>query len=172
MGNFGEVPYGKTIIGRVFYLPKSDGTNYWCDNDPFFLSLDMTLMLFNPSEYVPFVFVDHSIDCSYARKAANVQRKGGRLMLIASDSNILEEEYNVDDPTEMVSIPTIIISKDFGDIIREYTKLKKDTNEYMVLSIKFSGVKEGGFVEIELFMRSDEQKARNFFSEFNYYKEK
>ena len=127
----------------------------------------MTLMLFNPSEYVPFVFVDHSIDCSYARKAANVQRKGGRLMLIASDSNILEEEYNVDDPTEMVSIPTIIISKDFGDIIREYTKLKKDTNEYMVLSIKFSGVKEGGFVEIELFMRSDEQKARNFFSEFN-----
>ena len=132
----------------------------------------MTLMLFNPSEYVPFVFVDHSIDCSYARKAANVQRKGGRLMLIASDSNILEEEYNVDDPTEMVSIPTIIISKDFGDIIREYTKLKKDTNEYMVLSIKFSGVKEGGFVEIELFMRSDEQKARNFFSEFNYYKEK
>ena len=46
-------------------------------------------------------------------------------MLIASDSNILEEEYNVDDPTEMVSIPTIIIEKDFGDIIREYTKIKK-----------------------------------------------
>ena len=68
----------------------------------------MTLMLFSPNEYVPFIFVDHSIDCSYAHKAANVQRKGGRLMLIASDSNILEEEYNVDDPTEMVSIPTII----------------------------------------------------------------
>ena len=93
-------------------------------------------------------------------------------MLIASDSNILEEEYNVDDPTEMVSIPTIIIAKDFGDIIREFTKLKKNTNEYIVLSIKFSGVKEGGYVEIELFMRSDEQKARNFFNEFSYYKEK
>jgi hypothetical protein len=132
----------------------------------------MSLMLFSPNEYVPFIFVDHSIDCSYAHKAANVQRKGGRLMLIASDSNILEEEYNVDDPTEMVSIPTIIIPKDFGDIIREYTKLKKNTNEYIVLSIKFSGVKEGGFVELELFMRSDEQKARNFFTEFNYYKEK
>ena len=60
----------------------------------------MTLMLFNPSEYVPFVFVDHSIDCSYARKAANVQRKGGRLMLIASDSNILEEEYNYNNNLE------------------------------------------------------------------------
>ena len=93
-------------------------------------------------------------------------------MLIASDSNILEEEYNVDDPTEIVSIPTIIISKDFGDIIREYTKIKKDTNEYIVISIKFSGVKEGGIVELELFMRSDDQKARNFFAEFSYYKEK
>ena len=93
-------------------------------------------------------------------------------MLIASDSNILEEEYNVDDPTEIVSIPTIIIAKDFGDIIREYTKEKKDKNEAIVISIKFSGVKEGGIVEIELFMRSDDQKARNFFTEFSYYKEK
>ena len=51
-------------------------------------------------------------------------------MLIASDSNILEEEYNIDDPTETVTIPTIIIAKDFGDIIREYTKLKQDKKEY------------------------------------------
>ena len=93
-------------------------------------------------------------------------------MLIASDSNILEEEYNVDDPTERVSIPTIIIAKDFGDIIREYTKLKQDKKEYITISMKFSGVKEGGFVEIELFLRSDDSKAREFFTEFSYYKEK
>ena len=93
-------------------------------------------------------------------------------MLIASDSNILEEEYNVDDPTESVSIPTIIIAKDFGDIIREYTKLKQDKKEYIVISMKFSGVKEGGFVELELFLRSDDAKARDFFTEFFYYKRK
>ena len=124
------------------------------------------------NEYVPIIFVDHSIDCSYAHKAVNVQKKGGRVMLIASDSNILEEEYNVDDPTEKVSIPTIIIAKDFGDIIREYTKLKQDKKEYIVISMKFSGVKEGGFVELELFMRSDDSKARDFFTEFSFYKER
>ena len=124
------------------------------------------------NEYVPIFFVDHSIDCSYAHKAVNVQKKGGRVMLIASDSNILEEEYNVDDPTESVAIPTIIIAKDFGDIIREYTKLKQDKKEYIVISMKFSGVKEGGYVELELFMRSDDTKARDFFTEFSYYKEK
>jgi hypothetical protein len=147
-----------------------DGTNYWCEDD--LLSKEITKSVLNSNEYVPIIFVDHSIDCSYAHKAANVQKKGGRVMLIASDSNILEEEYNVDDPTETVFIPTIIIAKDFGDIIREYTKLKQDKKEYIVISMKFSGVKEGGFVELELFMRSDDSKARDFFSEFDYYKEK
>jgi len=129
-------------------------------------------MKLSTNEYIPIFFVDHSIDCSYAHKAVNVQKKGGRVMLIASDSNILEEEYNVDDPTESASIPTIIIDKEFGDIIREHNKLKKDKNEFIIISIKFSGVKEGGYVELELFMRSDDEKARDFFSEFEYYKEK
>ena len=136
------------------------------------LSEEISKVDLNSNEYVPIFFVDHSIDCSYAHKAVNVQKKGGRDMLIASDSNILEEEYNVDDPTERVSIPTIIIAKDFGDIIREYTKLKQDKKEYITISMKFSGVKEGGFVEIELFLRSDDSKAREFFTEFSYYKEK
>ena len=38
--------------------------------------------------------------------------------------------------------------------------------------MKFSGVKEGGFVELELFLRSDDSKARDFFTEFSYYKTK
>ena len=29
------------------------------------------------------------------------------MLIASSDSNILEEEYNVDDPTESVAIPTI-----------------------------------------------------------------
>ena len=171
IGNFGEVPYGKTLIGKILYFPQKDGTNYWCEED--LLSNEISPQdLKISNEYVPIYFVDHSIDCSYAHKAVNVQKKGGRVMLIASDSNILEEEYNVDDPTERVTIPTIIIAKDFGDIIREFTKLKQDKKEYIVISMKFSGVKEGGQVEMELFLRSDDPKAREFFREFNYYKEK
>ena len=33
-------------------------------------------------------------------------------MLISSDSNIIEEEYNIEDPINNPSIPTIIITKD------------------------------------------------------------
>lgn len=93
-------------------------------------------------------------------------------MLIASDSGILEEEYNVDDPTETVLIPTVIITKEFGDIIREFTKEKQDKDEFIVISIKFSGAKEGNRVEMELFFRSDDIKALDFFNEFKYYKDK
>ena len=125
------------------------------------------------NEYVPIYFVDHSTDCSYAHKAINVQNTNGKVMLIASDSNIIEEEYNIDDMIEKPTIPTIIITKDFGDIIREYVKYslsqKNKEDKNIVLNMKFSGVKENGKVELELFFRSDDKKVLSFFNEFYFY---
>ena len=75
-------------------------------------------------------------------------------MLLASDSNIIEEEYNIDDFIEKPSIPSIIITKDFGDIIREYYKYTNNENgnqKNIILNMKFSGVKQNGKVEIDLF---------------------
>ena len=31
IGNFGEVPFGKTLMGYIKILRQKDGTNYWCD---------------------------------------------------------------------------------------------------------------------------------------------
>ena len=31
IGNFGQVPYGKTLTGQIFLQKNSDGSNYWCD---------------------------------------------------------------------------------------------------------------------------------------------
>ena len=94
-------------------------------------------------------------------------------MLLASDSNIIEEEYNIDDFIEKPSIPSIIITKDFGDIIREYYKYTNNENgnqKNIILNMKFSGVKQNGKVEIDLFFRSDDKKVLNFFVEFSYYR--
>ena len=92
-------------------------------------------------------------------------------MLIASDSNILEDEFNHDDPTKFVVIPSVIITKDFGDIIKNFYK-NNNNKEKIVLSIKFSGFKENGKVFIDLFLRSDDLKASYFFQEFEYFKNK
>ena len=97
-------------------------------------------------------------------------------MLLASDSNIIEEEYNIEDFIEKPAIPSIIITKDFGDIIREYYKYTKNLKEddknikHIILNMKFSGVKQNGKVEIDLFFRSDDKKVMNFFIDFSYYK--
>ena len=129
-------------------------------------------MLIDLNDYVPFIFVDHSMDCSYADKAANVEKRGGRVMVLASDSNILDDSFNVDDPIENVGIPTVIITKEAADIFREYIKLNSSSLKYIILSIKFSGVKENKALEMEMFFRSDDIKALNFFAEFEPYKEK
>ena len=173
MGNFGIIPYGKTLLGKIYYLPQKDGTNYWCN--PNIITENQDLYLSDSNEYVPVYFVDHSIGCSYANKALNVQSANGKVMLLASDSNIIEEEYNIDDFIEKPAIPSIIITKDFGDIIREYYKYaKKDENgrveKHIILNMKFSGVKQNGKVEIDLFFRSDDKKVLNFFLEFSYYR--
>ena len=95
-------------------------------------------------------------------------------MLLASDSNIIEEEYNIEDFIEKPAIPSIIITKDFGDIIREYYKYTKNLKEddknikHIILNMKFSGVKQNGKVEIDLFFRSDDKKVMNFFIDFSY----
>ena len=178
LGNFGVIPYGKTLLGKIYYIPQKDGTNYWCRSE--ILNQNEELRYFSSNEYVPIYLVDHSTDCSYAHKAINVQNTNGKVMLIASDSNIIEEEFNVEDPIEKPSIPTIIIAKDFGDIIKEYYKyissssnknIDKDKKN-IILNMKFSGVKEDGKVLIELFFRSDDLKVLNFFREFNWYKNK
>ena len=96
-------------------------------------------------------------------------------MLLASDSNIIEEEYNIDDFIEKPAIPTIIIPKDFGDIIREYYKYIKNVEnpkneKNIILNMKFTGVKQNGKVELDLFFRSDDKKVSNFFIEFSGYR--
>ena len=105
------------------------------------------------NEYIPIYFVDHSSDCSYAHKAVNVQNANGKVMLIASDSNIIEEEYNVDDIIEKPSIPTIIVTKDFGDIVREYSKYSenaknKDAIEYKEKCNKSSTILKLGLLAL------------------------
>lgn len=92
-------------------------------------------------------------------------------MLLAYDSNVLTDEFNIDDQYgEKVGIPTVIINKEAAELIKSYSTL--DNNEKVILSIKFSGAKESGRLELDMFFRSDDVKALSFFKEFDSYKEK
>ena len=92
-------------------------------------------------------------------------------MLLGFDSNVLSNEYNiVDQIGEKIDIPTVIIPKDTSQVIREY--LQSPGNEKIIMSIKFSGVREDGLLDLKLFFRSDDVKSLSFFREFSSYKDK
>lgn len=121
------------------------------------------------SNYYNLLFFS-STDCKYTAKAANVRKRGGRVMLLAYDSNVLSDEFNVDDvPGGRIDIPTIIITKEVGEAIKEY--LSRPTHEKVGLSIKFTGANSNGLLDLKMFFRSDDVKALSFFKEFSYYKD-
>ena len=58
-------------------------------------------------------------------------------MLLVSDSNVMSDEYNVDDQLgNSISIPTVIIPKNMGDILREHSVNSKNELLYQLSSVE------------------------------------
>jgi hypothetical protein len=56
LGNFGDIPYGKTSVGYVFYHKNSDGNNTWCDFQT--TSTPLGIDQIPNGEYFPIFLVD------------------------------------------------------------------------------------------------------------------
>ena len=176
IGKFGDVPYGKTVFAMLFLHKQSDGSNYWCDYSktsvPDYLSKTSSVQ----SEYIPMYVVDQG-QCSYSKKAYNVQLRKGGIMLIIDDDNDLEnnDKYNVADlRASAIKIPTLIIPRNYGEILKSH--LETDTNfqtsQKIIVSFKFSAYNPDGTVKIEVFMSSDDINAAYFYKEFETYKKR
>ena len=89
-------------------------------------------------------------------------------MILVSNDETFKYFDNVDDKLgERVDIPTIIVKKSTGDILKEY--IKKNKQSKITMSVKFTGVKDGENLLFEFFLRSDDVKALHFFKEFEQY---
>ena len=182
IGKFGDIPFGKTFLSMIFIEEQNDGSNYWCNYDDTKTPTDLNSYSSIYSEYLPMILVDQG-QCSYSKKALNVQLRGGSVMLIVDDDNNLDnnDKYNILDLRgNSIKIPTLIIPRNYGDIIKNYIyseRMKKKENnidlpiEPIITSIKFSAYNEDGTVEMDLFLSSDDMNAVHFFKEFNRYKE-
>jgi len=166
LGNFGMIPYGKTIVGYVFYNKDLNGNNGWCHYDDTYTPGNVG---YDPDgEYSPIYLVDENSDCRLTIKANYVKGRGGRVMLLVRNSdNWADLNTNFDDPySANLDIPTVIISKTDGKRIKDTLATTQ-----VVLNIKFTGVKSEGNLFIDLFLRSDDIKSLHFFKEFaSYYK--
>ena len=170
IGKFGEIPFGKTILAMLFLQTQNDGSNYWCNYDETKIPSNLNRYSNIYKEYIPMYIVDQG-QCSYSKKALNVQLREGGAMLIIDDDNDLEnnDKYNILDLRgNSIKIPSLIIPRNYGDIIKSH--FYSNSNEPIIISIKFSAYNEEGKVEMNLFMSSDDTNAIYFFKEFNEYK--
>lgn len=89
-------------------------------------------------------------------------------MILVSDDETFKYFDNVDDKLgERVDIPTVILKKSTGELLKDY--IKKNPNAKVTISAKFTGKKEGEKLLFEYFLRSDDVKAIHFFKEFEQY---
>ena len=181
IGKFGDIPFGKTVLAMIFIEEQNDGSNYWCNYDATKSPVELTSYASIYKEYLPMILVDQG-QCSYSRKALNVQLRGGLSMLIVDDDNDLDnnDKYNVLDLRgNSITIPSLIIPRNYGDIIKNYIrsqKIKRETEkgrlpEPIIISVRFSAYNPDGTVEMDLFMSSDDVNAVYFFKEFENYKD-
>ena len=92
-------------------------------------------------------------------------------MILVSDDDSFKDSLNSEDKLgERVEITTIIIKKKDGDIIKDY--FRQNPNNDVSMSVKFNSIIEGDKFDFQLFLRSDDIKALNFFREFRVYYEK
>ena len=180
IGKFGEVPFGKTVSAMVFIQEQDDGSNYWCNFD--YTSQPEEFKTYSSiyKEYIPMFLVDQG-QCSYSKKAFNVQSRGGSAMLIVDDDNSLDnnDKYNVLDLRgNSIKIPSMIIPRNYGDVIKNYIREQKlstrtqqqSSLDPVIVSIKFSAYNADGTIELNLFLSSDDLNAYSFYKYFDEYK--
>ena len=61
----------------IFIEQQDDGSNYWCNYDSAKAPIELTSYASIYKEYLPMILVDQG-QCSYSRKALNVQLRGGQ----------------------------------------------------------------------------------------------
>jgi len=119
----------------------------------------------------PVIMVDRG-NCTFATKAQNVQNVGGEIAMIVYNlpgADPLKFYMKDDGKHKKLNIPTIMISYEDGQVIKDFWKENKDTglaNE-INLSVKFAMNKTSfGYETIDLYFTSAEEKMYKFLKNF------
>lgn len=163
--NFGVIPYGHTVVGRVHF----DETNkYGCkaftnvfngEGDP-------------DNQPSPIIIVERG-GCSFVKKIRNIEHAGGKLGVVVdeTDKESVDEVIMVDDGTgNGISIPSLMINKKPGnEIIQYFLKADEDKKAQIAILVKFGIARPDDRVEYDLWMSSSDDRSLDFVQEFHPY---
>lgn len=112
IANFGNIPYGHSIIGRVWYEEENaDGCNDF--------KMEVTGAGDPDAQPSPIVIVNRGT-CPFVKKVRNIQHAGGSLAIIIDDKpgEKVDQVIMVDDGSgNGINIPSMLISQKDGKTI-------------------------------------------------------
>ena len=166
IANFGNIPYGHSILGKVWYDPdNSDGC------EPF--DIKITGEGDPDSEPSPIVIVRRG-ECSFVKKVRNIEHAGGALAIIIDnkEDERSEDVIMVDDGTgNGINIPSLLITKREGDaVLKEIQKCNLEKKiSWVQLVARFDLPHPDNRVEYDLWYSSSSEKSLDFIKNFGEY---
>ncbi len=162
VSNFGNIPYGQKILGRLYYNEENaDGCN---ENK--FITVDFTN---DPDELITPIFLVNRGGCTFVTKVRNLETMGAAVVLIAD--NKAEDVNNIimsDDSTGTgIRIPAMLIGKRDGkDLMNWFKQASPEQQKAAALAIEFESLKTADLVEWQYWFSSSDDRALDFFRDF------
>ncbi len=164
LGKFGSIPYGVNIDGVLSYYPQS------LENNKSFNACEWPEdYSFNSNDIysIPIVMADRG-DCSFVKKVLNIESKGGHVAIVvdSTDEDVTNIVMAEDGHGSLVTIPSLLISKKDGNILKKFMKENKD--KPINLEIDFE-IEKGSNSELNLYMSSNQEEVYTIMKSFKEY---
>jgi hypothetical protein len=162
--NFGHIPYGQSLIGSI-YFDETDPLG--CDKvEPSVLEDEIVDEIVEDTIPTKILLMDRG-ECSFVTKVRNAERAGASLVVVID--NKVENITNVimgDDGTGVgIRIPSMLIGKSDGQILKDFAKLKQGAT----LSAEFTVKVSDDVVNMEFWYSSNNIRSLDFLKEFDKY---
>ena len=169
LANFGNIPYGHSIIGNLWYDP--DNAN-GCED----FKIEITGAGDPDAEASPIVLVKRG-ECPFVKKVRNIEHAGGALAVIIDNKpgEMVENVIMIDDGSgNGINIPSMLIStKDGESIIEEFDDCEAEHQLYCVqLLAGFELPHPDNRAEYDFYYTSTSDQALDFIQNFGEYHKK
>eukprot|EP01017_Pseudomicrothorax_dubius_P003929 TRINITY_DN10686_c0_g1_i1.p1 TRINITY_DN10686_c0_g1~~TRINITY_DN10686_c0_g1_i1.p1 ORF type:complete len:460 (-),score=98.88 TRINITY_DN10686_c0_g1_i1:140-1519(-) len=161
IGNYGRVPYGKSLVGSIHVADPFDGCQQLT---PIVVPKEGENN--KKASVAPFVLVERG-GCDFVTKTHYAEIAGAKLVIVINDDLRKPSEINMGDDGygSTLGIPSIIISMDDGRKLVDYIT-RTDERPKTSLSVKFE-LPKASRVEYMFWMSSSDATSYNFINRFH-----
>jgi hypothetical protein len=165
--NFGYIPYGHQIMGKIFYDENNkNACNEFDEASLFGDGYDREEV----NHVTPFVFAYRG-ECSFVRKARNIQNIGGSVAVIIDNKeneNVNTVVMSNDGTGGGIKIPSMLISYEDGKaLLAHWNRADESERNSAMLFASFDIKRPDNRVEYDIWYTSSNDRALDFIQEFS-----